>query len=50
MYFYSVNDNIYVLKEIRYMDRSVMESAMQEKELMSSVRHKNVCKYIDSFD
>ena len=37
------------MKEIVIEDRNSMEAALQEKQLMSRVSHKNICKYVDSF-
>ena len=37
------------MKEVPFEDSSSMETALQEKQLMSQVCHRNVCRYIDSF-
>lgn len=37
------------MKEITFMDANSMDTALQEKKLMSQVRHRHICKYIDSF-
>ena len=44
-----VDNNIYVMKEIPFEDASGMETALQEKQLMSRVSHRNICKFVDSF-
>ena len=44
-----VDNNIYVMKEIPFEDAASMETALQEKQLMSRVSHRNICKYVDSF-
>ena len=44
-----VNNNIYAMKEIAFQDSASMETAHQERLLMSKISHRNVCKYIDSF-
>ena len=46
---YSVDNNIYVMKEVTFGDVTSMETALSEKQLMSKVSHRNVCKYVDSF-
>ena len=47
--FYLVDNNIYVMKEVTFDDVTSMDTALQEKQLMSKVSHRNVCKYVDSF-
>lgn len=37
------------MKEITFEDSETMENALQEKQLMSQICHRNVCRYIDSF-
>lgn len=37
------------MKEIPFEDAASMETALQEKQLMSRVSHRNICKYVDSF-
>jgi len=37
------------MKEIPFEDSNTLETALQEKKLMSRVSHKHICKYIDSF-
>ena len=44
-----VDNNIYVMKEVTFSDVTSMETALSEKQLMSKVSHRNVCKYVDSF-
>jgi serine/threonine protein kinase len=45
----TADKNIYALKEIPFQDKRELESAFQEKQLMSKVGHKNICRYVDSF-
>lgn len=40
---------MYAMKEIGFMDSNTMETAIQERELMRMVRHRHICKYVDSF-
>lgn len=44
-----VNNNIYVMKEVAFEDRASLEAALSEKQLMSRVSHRYICKYVDSF-
>ena len=44
-----VDNNTYVMKEVPFEDNNSMETALQEKQLMSRVNHKHICKYVDSF-
>lgn len=37
------------MKEVTFDDTASMESALQEKQLMRTVNHRNVCRYVDSF-
>ena len=37
------------MKEITFEDSSSMDTALQEKQLMSQVKHRNICRYVDSF-
>ena len=37
------------MKEIAFNDKASLEAALQEKQLMSRLSHRNVCKYFDSF-
>ena len=43
------NNNIYVMKEVAFEDRASLEAALSEKQLMSRVSHRHICKYVDSF-
>lgn len=44
-----VDNNTYVMKEIPFDDANSMELALQEKQNMSRVSHRNVCSYVDYF-
>lgn len=44
-----VDNNLYAMKEITFEDSTSMQTALQEKQLMSRFSHKHVCKYVDSF-
>ena len=46
---FAVDNNIYAMKEVPFEDSASMETALQEKQLMSQICHRNICKYIDSF-
>ena len=37
------------MKEVEFTDSTQMEAALQEKQLMSNVSHRHICKYVDSF-
>ena len=37
------------MKEIAFEDATSMENALQEKQMMQKVSHRNVCRYVDSF-
>jgi len=45
----AVDNNIFVLKEIPFEDSNSLETAQQERLLMSRVSHRHICKYVDSF-
>ena len=37
------------MKEIAFEDSNSMDTALQEKQLMSRMQHRHICKYFDSF-
>ena len=37
------------MKEVTFEDTASMENALSERQLMSQICHRNVCKLIDSF-
>ena len=43
------NGNIYAMKQIQFIEKGLVGAALQEKEMMRKLRHRNICKYIDSF-